>query len=564
MFSRRSGITPVLAMLAVLALIVSACTAVPGVPGDQTGAEDPDGHLVTNQGAEPDTIDPHKASFVGEIAVINSVFEGLMTLDPETLKPIPGAAAAEPEVSADGLTYTYTLRDDLKYSDGSPLTANDFVYGFTRTCDPRTEGVYAFVLYIIVGCDDWNHMDPSTATPAELEAAKAELGVRALDDKRIEFTLIEPAAYFPSITYMWVGMPARQSDVERGGDRWTEPATYIGNGPFKLVEWKHNQEMVFERNENYRLPVKLARWTRVQIIEGAVAFAAYRGDELDAVGVAAEDLRVVEGDPELSAQLIEGGGSCTFYYGFNIAKPPFDDPKVRLAFAKSFDREAYINDVQKIGKAATGFIPEGFPGNDPTDDVQTFDVAAAKQLLAESTYANSPELNSIKFTYSASARSKTRVEWAQQQWKTNLGIEVQPDPVESTAYTQLVKQPETTPQLFVLGWCADFPDEQNWHTTVWISGDGISAGRTSYENPEFDTLVRNADKDTDSEKRAADYLRAGKILSQDAPAAWLYYDSTKFLLKPYVKGVTTSAIDSVLGQFKMNEIFMTTDAPDRS
>lgn len=559
MTRRRNSIWSVLASLMILSLIASACTSTQG-PQTQAGDYDPEGELITNMGSEPDTIDPHKASFLGEIGIVMQVFEGLMSLDPKTLKPIPAAAAKDPEVSADGLTYKYTLRDGLKYSDGSPLTAKDFAYGYTRTCSPQNAGDYGFVLFIIKGCDAWYHMDPKKATPAELDAGKASLGIKVLSPKELEFTLIEPAAYFPSITYMWVGMPARESDVTKGGDKWTEPATYIGNGPFKLSEWKHNEKMVFERNTNYRQEVKLKKKTQVMITEGAVAFAAYRSNELDTTGVAAEDLRSIESDPALKAQMVDSGGSCTFYYGFNNAKPPFDDQKVRLAFAKSFDREAYIKDVQKTGQPAKGgFIRAGFPGYDETDTVQKFDVAAAKTLIASSKYASltNPAFTGLKITYSSSARTKARMEWVQQQWKNNLGVDVALDPVDPTAYSALTKKPETTPQVFFLGWCADFPDPQNWHTTVWITKSGISSGRVSYSNTEFDKIVRAADQEKDATKRMSEYLKAGKILSNDAPAAWVYYDASPALIKPWVKGVTSTAIDSVLGQMRLWEIYVT-------
>lgn len=544
----HKGTRRVLALIAVLALLVAACTSAPTDDPGPTGAgadvPDPEGELITVS-SEPDTIDPHRASFVGEIAVILSVFEGLMALDPQTLEPVPASAAQMPEISADGRTWKFTLREGLKFSDGTPLVAADFARGFTRTCDPATRGDYAFVLYIVEGCQAWNEMDPTTATPTELEAARAALGISVLSDMELEFRLIEPAPYFAYIAYMWVGMPVKQESLDQGGSRWTEPATYIGNGPFKLVEWKHNDKFVFERNENFRLPVKLKRWTRLMINEGAVAFAAYRNNQLDLVGVAAEDLRTVESDPELSSQVVDGPDSCTFYISFNLNKPPFDDPKVRLAFAKSIDRQSWIDDIQKIGAPADGgFIPPGIPGHDPADDVQAFDVEAAKQLLAESRYANSPELANIRLTYAASAREATRIQFFQQQWRANLGIEVIPDPVDSTAYTQLVKSAATAPQLFDLGWCADFPDQQNWHTTVWISGAGISAGRTGYDNPEFDSLVRRADQEPDTATRDQMYLEAGRMLSNDAPAAWVFYSATKFLLKPWVKGLHVTPLGS--------------------
>ena len=552
-----------LALFVALALVIGACQAQPGggpvatatpAAADQA---DPNGELVTNLGSEPDTIDPHRASFVGEISVIMSVFEGLMTLDPATLKPVPAVAAKEPEVSADAKTWTFTIRDGVKFSDGTPVTAKDFERGFLRTCDPKTAGEYSFVLYIIEGCEKWNGMDAKSATPAELDAAKAATGVKAsADGKTLTFKLTESAGYFGSIAYMWVGMPVQQKSLDQGGDKWTEPATYIGNGAFKMTEWKHNEKMVFERNDGYwRGAPKLKKWTRVMINEGAVAFAAYRNNELDVFGAAAEDLRTVDSDAELKAQAKDVPGSCTFYVGFNTRKAPFDDVNTRLAFARAYNRDAFITDVQKIGAPANGgFIPPGFPGYDKDDPSQRFDAAAAKAALTASKYNGKPEIQNVKFTYSSNARTKTRVEWLQQQWKANLGIDVVPDPVDSTAYTQLVKKPETLPLMFILGWCADFPHQQNWLTTVFHSA---SLSRTGWKNDQFDSLVKKADQDTNKENADKTYLEASRILSKEAPAAWLYYNAGKTLTKPWVKGVTTTAIDAALGQFRLWEIFVT-------
>ncbi|HAF11688.1 MAG TPA: ABC transporter substrate-binding protein [Chloroflexi bacterium] len=554
MIQPRSGLWSILVMLVAVSMIVTACQA--GNQGGNTASDnaavDPNGAFNTNMGSEPDTIDPQKESFVGEVGQTMMVFEALMALDPKTLKPIPGAAKDAPKVSADGLTYTYTLRDGLKYSDGSPLTVKDFAYAFTRLCDPNVGGDYAFTGYSIVGCEAYSTTDPKKATPAELAAAKGKLGITT-SGSDITFKLVEQAPYFNSIAALWVGVPSRESDVTKGGDKWTEPATFIGNGPFKLTEWKHNEKMVYERNDNYRTPAKLKTWTKVMINEGAVAFAAYRNNELDAQGIAAEDLRTVNADPDLKAQVRDVPGSCTFYYGFNTAKPPFTDPKVRMAFAKSFDRASYVTDVAGgIGKPIESFLPPGLPGYDPTDHTQAFDVAAAKQLLASSTFAGKPELTGIKFTYSSSARNKTRTEWVLQQWKTNLGIDIAADPVASTTYTQLVKKPETTPQLFFLGWCADYPDQQDWLTTVFLSTATIS--HVGWANTQFDTLTRQADKEPDPKKRDDTYLAAQKILTADAPVAFIYSSATKYLLKPYVHGITDTALDFEFGIFDMTNI----------
>ena len=561
MTKRRTGIWSVLALLAIASLLVGACSAAPAgqstTGGTTAGSADANGTLTLNMGSEPDTIDPQKSSFVNEIGQASFVFEGLMSFDTKTSKPVPAAAAAAPKLSADGLKYTYTLKDGLKYSDGAALTAKNFEYAFLRGCDPTAAGDYAFVFYIIVGCEAYNTTDTKKATPAELSAARAKVGVKATSDKDIEFTLTDPAPYFVPITALWQGWPVRESDVTKGGDKWTEPATYIGNGPFKLAEWKHNEKMVFERNDNYRKKIQIKTITKVMINESAVAFAAYRNNELDITGVGPTDLRTVEGDAELKAQVLDVGGSCTFYYGFNVRRPPFDDVNVRMAFSKSFDRAAFVKDVQQgIGKAADGgFIPPSMPGYDNTDTGQKYDVAAAKAAFDKVSPASKAGFEGLKYTYSATAIGKTRAEWVQAQWKTNLGVTIELDPVQSTAYTALFKKGKDSPQLFLLGWCADFPDQQNWHTTVWATG-GFSADRTGYSSKAFDDLVKKADKEPNSKTRDDLYNQAGKLLSADAPAAWAWYSGSKVLVKPWVKGVAFNGLAQLPGLYKLEEMYV--------
>jgi oligopeptide transport system substrate-binding protein len=561
-----SRVRPMLAVLVSMALVIGACQAQPG--GGPTApaaadAADPSGELITNTGTEPDTIDPHKASFVNEIEQIMSVFEGLMTLDPKTLKPVPAQAAKDPEVSADLKVWKFTLRDGLKWSDGSPVTAADFARGFTRTCDPKTAGEYQFVLATIVGCDEWFHMDPKKATPTELEAAKIKLGIKVIDARTIEFTHKEPVPYFGSIAYMWVGMPIKQESLDKGGEKWTAPATYIGNGPFILKEHQKNTRFVYEPNPNYRLGApKLKKWTRVMIAESAVAFAAYKANELDAHSLTAPELRIVESDPALKAQMLDLPYASSFYIGFNVNRPPFNDISVRQAFAKSFDREDYCKNVVVICQPArAGFIPPGIPGYDETDTFQKFDPTAAKVLLDKASAAAKAALTNIKLTYSSTAVQKARAEYIQANYEKHLpGVKIALDPVEPSAFSGLFKggAGPTSPQFFQLGWIADFPDPQNWHSTVWGgSANGVSSRRTGYRSVEFNKLTGQADVERDAKKRDEAYLQAGKILSQEAPAVWLYYGSTKRLVKPWVKGVTNSSIDASLGMFKQHEIYVT-------
>src|SRR5438093_5546370 len=487
------------------------------------------------------------------------VFQALMNFDPKTLKPIPAAAKEAPKLSSDGLKYTFTLRDNLKYSDGKPVTAANFVYGFQRLCDPAVAGDYAFTGYIVVGCEKYNGADTKATSPADLQKLRDAIGVKAVDDKTVEYTLTEKAPYFTSIAALWVGVPTREDMVTKGGDKWTEPETFIGNGPYVLKTWNHNEKMVYERNPNYTPLPKLKTITKPVIAEAAVAFAAYRNSEIDIFGVSGEYKKPVESDADLSKQLVKGNDSCTFYYGFNTTKAPFDDANVRLAFAKSFDREAYNRDInQGIGTANASFMPPGFPNYDADDTNQKFDAAAAKSAITASKYGADLTSGKLKvtFSFSSSQTNKTRAEWAVGQWKQNLGIDVALDPQDRTTYTKNVKKAETTPQTFLLGWCADYPDPQDWLTTVFKSNSTVS--HTSWKNTQFDDFVSKAESEPDAAKREAGYKDAQRVLTKDAPVAFLYSTAAWRLVKPWVQGYTFSAMDFFPSIFTIDQVYVTT------
>ncbi len=547
---RRTRLWTMLVGLTVLGLVASACQQAPtGQPADQP---DPDGELKTLLGSEPDTIDPQKESFVHEVGQTMLVFSALMSLAAEDLKPVPDQAK-EYKVSQDGKVYTFTLKDTVKYSDGTPVKASNFVYAWKRLCDPETAGQYQELGEVVKGCHEFLSADPKKETPDKLKQLREGVSVRAVDDKTVEYTLAEPAPYFLSMAALWVGVPTREDLVKKGGDKWTEPETFIGNGPFKLVEWKHNEKMVYERVDGHEPKAKLKRITKSVVAESSVGFAAYRNDEIDIFGVSAENKKVVESDADMSKQVVKTGGTCTFYYGFNNEKPPFDDKNVRLAFAKSIDRQAYVNDIEAgIASVNQSFIPPGLPGYDDKDDQQKYDVAAAKQLLSGSKYASSmPE---IKFTYGSSATAKKRVEWAVGQWKQNLGVNIALDPVDRRAFTQLVKDRKTTPQLFSLGWCADYPHAQNWMETAVQ----VSLGRLAWKNSEFQDIVKKANAESDFAKANDLYKQAQRVLIKDAPIAPFFSDVNWYLIKPWVKGYKLTVLDFTFGYYSpITDVYVT-------
>ena len=535
-------------------LVVSACGALPQpAPAERWKT---DSELVTNIGREPETIDPQKASFATEIQAAMMVYEPLLTYDPATLTLLPAAARALPSVSTDGRVYTYTLRPGLTYSDGVPLTAERFANAWRRLCDPRSGGDFAFLAYLIVGCETLNTLDRYRATAAEFDAARSSIGARAVDDLTIEFTLREPAVHFPQITALWIGAPVRPAEVEHGRLQGTVLDRYVGNGPFRLAEWKHNERMVFERNERYRSPVRLLRWTKVMIPDAAVARHAYDEGRLDVLAVTPGNDAERE---ELLARpdLHRAPGPCTYYVAFNTKAPPFDDARVRLAFAKAIDKEEYARTVERTARAAPSLVPHGQPGHAHEDRVQTFDPTEARRLLADSAFGAPREgkLSApIRVTFSATpGQPAARAEWLITQWRANLGIDIIRDPIPAGGYGHLFLH-AAAPQVSVMGWCQDYPDGEAWYGTLFRK-NGIAASRTQLEDPALLRLLDQAERERDPFERQRIYERASDDASRAASVAWLAWSESWLLVRPEVKGYELTSFDSDFAQFSLARVY---------
>lgn len=527
--------------------------------GAATGSPNPD-TLRLAYTADPDTADPQKASFVDEISFIMMNYQPLMTFDPKDLKPVPGAAQSV-DISKDGKTYTFKLKPSQTYSDGSALTAKNFEDGWKRLCDPQIAGEYGFIGFPIVGCEQYyTAFDTGGLTvtdKAKLQALREKVGVKAVDANTLQIQLSQPAGYFLNVAALWVGVPTRLDLVEKGGETfWQNPDTYIGNGPFKLVEYQPGSKQRWERNDSWVLKERAPKFTTVDktfVAESQVAFESYRSGELDMVGVAGEDLPTVQGDPQLKGELKEQGGTCTFYLGFNLARKPFDNKQVRQAFSTALDREAWVRDVLKgNGDPAYSFIRPGLPGHDPSSQKFKYDAAKAKKMLQDAGFDFNQE---IKLTFSQSARNKLRYEYLASRFQKDLGVKITLDPVERTTYTALTKDPKTTPPMFILGWCLDYPDPQDWLSVVFHTG-GNQAKTVSFSNKQYDALLDKADAlNPDDPQRMQLYKQAQDMLIDDAPAAMFWYDKNPFLQKPYVTGVNPTVVDpSFPGFYSMETI----------
>lgn len=578
-----------LSLLVVASMALAACgggapTQAPGAPvateapaqpvaTDSPVGEEKEAVLRVNLGAYPDVIDPQKSSFLGEIAHLNKVYMGLTTLN-EKLETVPGAAESW-AFNDDATQVVFTLKPGLLYSDGSMLNAKRFEFAFQRNINPATAGEYASITDEIVGAPEWRGADTAAA---DYDAATftAALGVKAThadgadcvvnadtgnayddaDCNTLTLTFSKPAPYFATIAGIWVGYPAKEENITEGGDIWWTSSVYqIGNGPFIWQSVEPFVKSVFVPNPNYigvGIPTYNIEFT--YIVDGAVAFEAYQNNELDVIASAAEDLPVIEADADLTAQHMQYAGSCTTTYKFSLhptwnGQPnPFTDKKVREAFSLAWDAEGYTRDVDgSLSTATWTWIPPGYPGYDATSPLK-FDVEAAKAALAAASEPfNSPEkLNALglKMTFSDSPRNRGRHEWVAATFKANLGVDLALDPVDPTTYTAFTKDPDTFPLISRQGWCADYPDPQNWLSVFWRS-DASFALRQGYNNPEFDALVNAADVSTDAAERADLYAQAQQLMLSDIPAAFGYNSLNHYLVKPWVKGIVTTPQDFV-------------------
>lgn len=506
--------------------------------------------LRIHQLTDPDIVDPQQSSFANEIAILSLNYEGLTRQD-ENLETVP-AAAESWEFNEDQTVLTFTLREGLTYSDGSPLTAERFRYAVERNCDPNVAGQYQSILFEIVGCEEFanslSEEAAAAATPGAdpYETAKANLGVKAIDDLTLEITLTQPAPYFPTVASLWVFFPAKQELIEEGGaEWWKNPELQIGNGPFQMTQFVEEQLTAFAANENY--------WGGRPLLDGieyvyqgesAVALEAYRAGDLDMVTIDPSLLPSISGDPELADQLVSYPVASTYTLSMNLVQEPFNDIKVREAFAYAFDRETYCAEIRSGDCTPTlSWIPGGIPGSIETD-AYAFDPDAAVQALSESSYGGPEGLPEIQMYYNSDDAANTaRAEWVAGQYQQILGVTITLVPTEGTALVELRKSPDTFPQLLLVGgWIQDYPDPQNWLSVYWTC-DATFAQRFGYCNPELDEILNQADTEADPAKRQELYEQASEILVSDAPGPFLYNLSANLLVKPNVTGYTATALD---------------------
>jgi oligopeptide transport system substrate-binding protein len=503
---------------------------------EQSGAQE-----VRLPSIEPPTLDPGLAEDAASIDIINQLFEGLVAYDP-TSTPY-GAGAETWTVSPDGLTYTFTLRQGMTWSDGVPVTAGDYAYAWKRNVSPEVASPYAKSLFPVKNGAAINDgtMDPE------------QLGVQALDDHTLVVTLEEPASYFLSLASTWTLVPLRKDIVERYGDGWTEPGHIVTNGPYLLSEWTHDTRIVLTRNESYggTSPTIQKATFRAFPEDGAEQMlASYEAGEIDTTGagVPAElptsQKDRIQSDPLLSRELTSFRQSGTRMLIVNNRKPYLQDVRVREALGMALDRAQILGPVLKLdSEPAYTLQPAGIIGRNP-DAWPKDNVAGAQQLLADAGYPGGAGFPTITLTYNTSDVGRLFAQYAQQRWKDTLGIDVRIESMELKSYLDWRHGTdwEQRGDLYWTSWFSDYEDPNNWYNQLWDSRADPESFNGGWKNAQFDALVRQGAGEIDASRRASLYGQAEALMAQDYPYIPLFHYSIGSLVKPYLQGYTPSRV----------------------
>ncbi|NLV22174.1 MAG: peptide ABC transporter substrate-binding protein [Syntrophomonadaceae bacterium] len=519
----------------VLVLIMSFMAALLG--GCAGANKTPAGKFIRfNHGQEPESIDPALNTTVNGGTDILATFEGLTSLDKKD-RPIAGTAESW-DISPDNLTYTFHIRDNAKWSDGKPVTAKDFEYAWVRALHPKTGAEYAYQLFYIVNAQAFN----------EGKAKAEDIGIKVIDDKTLEVKLNAPTPYFLNLTAFPTLAPVREDIITKYGDKWALSAeSYIGNGPFKLAEWKSKDYMKFVKNENYwdKDRVKIDGFIETFIAEASTMLSSYEAGELDIID--SVPLEEIENLKKTSKEFTVTPQLGTYYYCFNVKKAPFNDVRVRKAFALAVDREQFVTQVNKEGLPATAFVPPGVPDATPGSDFRKvggdfFPVKAqpeeARKLLAEAGYPNGKGFPEVTLLYNTDEGHKKRAEAVLEMWKTNLGISnIKLSNQEWKVFID--SRQNGNYQIARHGWVGDYTYPMTF-IDLFTTGNGNNDAQWS--NPEFDKLIEKIRVAPDENERMELMHQAEKLFLDDVIMIPMFYYTQNSLINSNVKGVHKSPL----------------------
>ena len=522
-----------IAILLISASLLTSCgaasstTAVNNNSSSTTTAVTAGSGTLTFTNTDPYTLDPAASNEALSTSYIMQIYSGLMKLD-NNLEPVPDIAASMPTVSADGLTYTFHLRTDVKFSDGTPVTANDFQYSWNRAANPATNSPTApEYLGDIAGVND------------VLSGKATQISrVKVIDNYTLQVTINSPESYFLYKLTFPASFVVEKSNVNSGDNWWKTP---IGTGPFKVKEWTPETEFILARNDLYygdlpkiaEIDMTLNSTTSdMDLFEtGDVDFtsppAEYYDQIMDPAGPFYQDLSV---SPSLSVD----------YIGFNCNEAPFNDPDIRQAFCLAIDKDKIVDlTYRNMAQKAEGILPPGIPGYNANVTGLDFDVSQAQALIKASTYGSAANLPPITITVAGEGGNTDQViQSLVYQWQQNLGVNVQVRELDPEVYYSDLSQ--EVDQMYSTGWIADYPYPQDFLDILFSSGSTYNYG--GYSNPQFDALIQQANGESDQTKAFMIYQQAEQLMINDGACLPLTFGQNYLLIQPWVKGLTVNAL----------------------
>ena len=513
--------TPLL-HLGLVILALAGTWQITGCSGEPSAVENKTLRIAVT--TEPPTLDWSLATDGVSFNVLTNIMEGLTQYN-ERLEPIP-AIAERWEFSEGGRVITFYLRNDVKWTDGQPVTAQQFEYSWKRLLNPDTAAQYAYFLFDVENAAEYN--------AGKIKDA-AQVGVKALSPTVLQVRLKRPVSYFPSLTTFIVTFPQRRDVIEQHGDHWTDPKHIVTNGPFTLDQWHHEYKLVLQSNPDYYdAPPALDRVIMYVVRNPTTELTLYETGELDMAELPPVAIPHYKTHAEYkNLPLLRG-----YYYGFNITKPPFDNPKVRRALSHAIERKK-IPVILKGGQLPTSsWIPKGMFGYNPNIG-PAFNPQKAQALLAEAGYSGEKKFPPFSIAYNTDPTHRLVAQFVQDQWKKHLGLEVGLEDQEWKVY--LKKVDIDPPPVFRLGWGADFPDPDNF-MNLFISTSGNN--RLRWKNERYDRLIARGAAEQNSEKRQSIYNEAQTLLTEtDSAIISLFIAAQNVLVKPYVRNLGLNAME---------------------
>ena len=469
---------------------------------------------------DPRSLDPALSTDVPTGRAVGYVFDGLVRFTPDA-QVVPGLARAW-DVSTDGLTYTFHLRTGVKFHDGRPFTARNVVGTFQRVLDPATKGGRGWPLFPIRGAKEYADGKGTTIS-----------GLTAPNDTTVVITLAEPLAIFPKLLAMPVAAIVPDSPAANFGEN------PIGTGPWKFVEWKHDDYLLFAKNPTYFDGAPKADSLMARIVpEPSTAVAEFESGNVDVLYVPEGETRNWEQTDEKKAMLLSAPALRMVYIAINTTRGPLADVRVRQALNYATDSKSILDGiVSGRGNLSAGVIPPALPGGDSTRRGYTRDVAKAKQLLAAAGYPNGIDIE----LWSSQTPPFPRISQAVQANLLEAGVRVKLVQRDASSMREAARAGQT--DMALKDWFADYPDAENFlFPLLHSTNKGVGGNVSFYSNPRYDQLVSNARRELDDAKRVAMYVEADKLAYNDAPMIYLFFYKELYAVQPWIRDFSVPTI----------------------